>query len=74
MEDISRYIGLHAAKSSGFLSEAVPEINHGLTKTQLYLCIMSNEWELSSALLEDINPVLDKFARMKNRCANLLKT
>ena len=38
------------------------------------LCIMSIERELSSSLLEDINPVLDKFAHMKNRRANLLKT
>jgi hypothetical protein len=38
------------------------------------LCIMSIERELSSSLLQDINPVLDKFAHMKNRRANLLKT
>ena len=38
------------------------------------LCIMSIERELSSSLLQDINPVLDKFARMKNRRANLIKT
>lgn len=38
------------------------------------LCIMSIERELSSSLLEDINPVLDTFAHMKNRRANLLKT
>lgn len=38
------------------------------------LCIMSIERELSSSLLENINPVLDTFAQMKNRRANLLKT
>ena len=37
------------------------------------LCIMSIERELSSSVLENINPVLDKFASMKNRRANLLK-
>jgi hypothetical protein len=37
------------------------------------LCIMSVERELkSSSFLENINPVLDKFANMKNRRANLL--
>jgi hypothetical protein len=38
------------------------------------LCIISIERELSSALLEDVNPVLNKFALMKNRRANLLRT
>jgi len=35
---------------------------------------MSVERELSSALLEDVSPVVDKCADMKNRRANLIKT
>jgi len=35
------------------------------------LSIMSFERELSSALLEDVSPVVDKFVDMKNKRANL---
>jgi len=38
------------------------------------LCIMSIERKLSLALLEDVSPVVDKFADIKNRRANLIKT
>jgi len=38
------------------------------------LCLMSVQRELSSALLEDVSPVVDNLADMKNRRANLIKT
>jgi len=38
------------------------------------LCLMSVKRELSSALLEYVSPVVDKFADVKNRRANLIKT
>lgn len=37
------------------------------------MCILSIERELSASLLDNVNPVVDEFARMKNRRCSLLK-
>jgi hypothetical protein len=38
------------------------------------LCLLSIERELSAKLMKDVTPVVDRFALMKNRRCNLIKT